>query len=200
MESPFSKNPYHLCFIRSFTKSHEMLIFLGQNQFGDKKKEELAEAGSCSSSSGEGYDLKSSNPHKYECKAAYELSRHGSFECKSSSYAEYAYEKRQLVERQLSELPLQEFKCSPPSGVKRQSDNQQMVRPPSYTSDVASVSAVSENQMTSQVTSPSIPEPPPPPKAIAPVPTNQTGILRSQAAPTTPGTMKKRVQIQEISV
>lgn len=75
-----------------------------------------------------------------------------------------------------------------------------MVRPPSYTSDVASVSAVSESQMTSQVTSPSIPEPPPPPKAIAPVPPNQTGILRNQTAPTTPGTMKKRVQIQEISV
>lgn len=71
-----------------------------------------------------------------------------------------------------------------------------MVRPPSYTSDVASVSAVSE----AQVTSPSIPEPPPPPKAQAPVPANQTGILRSQAIPNTPGTMKKRVQIQEISV
>lgn len=170
-------------------------MFLGRNQFGDKKKEELAEAGSCSSSSGEGYDVKSSNPHKYECKAAYELSRVGSFECKSS-YAEFAYEKRQLVERQLSELPLQEFKCSPPSGVKRQTDPQ-MVRPPSYNSDVASVSAISE---TTHVTSPTIPEPPPPPKAVAPVPPNQTGILRSQTAPTTPGTMKKRVQIQEISV
>lgn len=180
-----------------------MIWILGRNQFGDKKKEELVEAGSCSSSSGEGYDLKSSNPHKYECKAAYELSRHGSFECSKSSYAEYAYEKHQLVERQLSELPLQEFKCSPPSGVKRQSE--QIIRPPSYTSDVASVSAVSDTQMTSshmtsQVTSPSIPEPPPPPKAVAPIPANQSGILRSQTVPTTPGTMKKRVQIQEISV
>lgn len=165
----------------------------------------MVEAGSCSSSSGEGYDLKSSNPRKYECKTAYELSRHGSFDCSKSSYAEYAYEKHQLVERQLSELPLQEFKCSPPSGVKRQSE--QIVRPPSYTSDVASVSAVnsdtqmtSSHCMTSQVTSPCIPEPPPPPKAIAPISANQSGILRSQAAPVTPGTMKKRVQIQEISV
>lgn len=64
--------------------------------------------------------------------------------------------------------------------------------------DVASVSAVSGETQT--VTSPSIPEPPPPPKAQAPVGANQTGILRSQTAPTTPGTMKKRVQIQEISV
>lgn len=44
------------------------------------------------------------------------------------------------------------------------------------------------------LTSPSIPEPPPPPKNLPP---NQSGILRT---PQTPSTMKKRVQIQEISV
>lgn len=43
--------------------------------------------------------------------------------------------------------------------------------------------------------SPDIPEPPPPPKSLAPF-----GILRNQSGPTTPGSSKKRVQIQEISV
>lgn len=184
----------------------------GRNSFGDKKKEELAEAGSCSSSSGETYEAKSMSQQfdsrKYDCKSPYELSRVGSFECKSSNFeckssnfecksssfgGEYSYEKRSLAETQLSELPLQEFKSSPPSGVKRIEG--QLVRPPSYTSDVTN-----ENNDEQTVTSPSIPEPPPPPKTQPPSGNNQPGILRSQTAPTTPGTMKKRVQIQEISV
>lgn len=80
------------------------------------------------------------------------------------------------------ELPLQELKSSPPSGARRGSNC-----PPLY-SDPPEV-----------VTSPSIPEPPPPPKAQPPQ-CNQTGILRPQGCPQTPSTMKKRVQIQEISV
>lgn len=46
--------------------------------------------------------------------------------------------------------------------------------------------------------SPGIPEPPPPPRSM--VPYQQPGILRQQGGSTTPGTAKKRVQIQEISV
>jgi hypothetical protein len=45
--------------------------------------------------------------------------------------------------------------------------------------------------------SPGIPDPPPPPRHVS---TFQGGILRQQGGPATPGTAKKRVQIQEISV
>ncbi|KAH0821697.1 hypothetical protein GEV33_000567 [Tenebrio molitor] len=91
---------------------------------------------------------------------------------------------------QMTELPLQEFKSSPPPA-KRHDPN-----PQSYPPDVTST-----NQEKPPVTSPSIPEPPPPPKGQPPpAGCNQTGILRPHGAPTTPGTMKKRVQIQEISV
>lgn len=79
------------------------------------------------------------------------------------------------------ELPLEEFKSSPPS-VSRRSSN----CPPVYCNPP-------------EVTSPSIPDPPPPPKAQPPQ-GNQSGILRQQGCPQTPNTMKKRVQIQEISV
>lgn len=79
------------------------------------------------------------------------------------------------------DLPLQEFKSSPPSGARRSSNC-----PPIYCDPP-------------EVTSPSIPEPPPPPKAQPPQ-CNQSGILRQQGCPQTPSTMKKRVQIQEISV
>lgn len=188
----------------------------GRSSFGDKKKEELVEAGSCSSSSGEAYESKNMNlqmqydstSRKYDKydKGSYELSRMGSFKCESSNFSEckssnfvgvseYSYEKRPL-EQQLSELPLQEFKSSPPGGVKRLDG--QIVRPPSYSSDIPGNESCSDGKK--EATSPCIPEPPPPPKGHAPTSCNQTGILRSQTAPTTPGTMKKRVQIQEISV
>lgn len=91
------------------------------------------------------------------------------------------------------ELPLKEFKSSP--GVSPSKRNC-TAPPPGYT-------AVTK--------SPSIPEPPPPPKGTIPTetplvsaspgqqqqPCNQSGILRQQGST---GTMKKRVQIQEISV
>lgn len=48
------------------------------------------------------------------------------------------------------------------------------------------------------IASPSIPEPPPPPKAVPPSQA-AAGILRP-STPSTPSLMKKRVQIQEISV
>ncbi|CAH1368932.1 neuroligin-1 [Tenebrio molitor] len=155
-----------------------------------KKKEELAEAGSCSSSSGENYDKAfESRQISYECggKSPYDISR-GTYKAMANYAGEYSCDKR--MAEQMTELPLQEFKSSPPPA-KRHDPN-----PQSYPPDVTST-----NQEKPPVTSPSIPEPPPPPKGQPPpAGCNQTGILRPHGAPTTPGTMKKRVQIQEISV
>ncbi|KYB27420.1 neuroligin-1 [Tribolium castaneum] len=164
-----------------------IVIFAGiyhqRDRSKNKKKEELAEAGSCSSSSGENYDKAfESRQISYECggKSPYEISR-GSF--KTSYGGEFSCDKR--LEVQMTELPLQEFNSSPPPAKRIES----------YPPDVTST-----NQEKPPVTSPGIPEPPPPPKGQPPAACNQTGILRAQGAPTTPGTMKKRVQIQEISV
>lgn len=178
-----------------------ILIFAGiyhqrdRGKNDKKKKEELAEAGSCSSSSGEAYDGKSfeSSRMNYEaCRASYEMAK---AECKSMAnyIGEYSCEKKGLENVQLTELPLQEFSSSPHSAMKR-AENSRSFQPPDVTSTTGQ-----ENRM---VTSPSIPEPPPPPKNQPPVASvcNQTGILRPQGVPTTPGTAKKRVQIQEISV
>lgn len=175
-----------------------ILIFAGiyhqrdKGKSKKKKKEELAEAGSCSSSSGEAYETKASFEARqsgYEtCKNKYEFARRSSFECKTMSnyIGEYSCEKRSLSE--MTELPLQEFQSSP-TPLKR-------LDPPSYPPDVTTT-----NNQEKKVTSPSIPDPPPPPKNQPPVTLcNQTGILRSHTGPSTPGTMKKRVQIQEISV
>lgn len=135
-----------------------------------KKKEEMAEAGSCSSSSGENYEK------------AFE-SRQMAYECDVSRTFKPNYVGEYSCDVQMTELPLQEFKSSPPPAKRIES----------YPPDVT-------NLEKPPVTSPSIPEPPPPPKGQPPAQCNQTGILRVQGAPTTPGTMKKRVQIQEISV
>lgn len=121
----------------------------------EKEKEELAEVNSSSSSSGDA-----------EAKQA--LVESMSSHCMTSSST-------------MVDLPLQEFKSSPPSGARRSSNC-----PPSYCNPP-------------EVKSPSIPDPPPPPKAQPPL-CNQSGILRQQGCPQTPSTMKKRVQIQEISV
>lgn len=177
-----------------------ILIFAGiyhqrdKGKSKKKKKEELADAGSCSSSSGEAYETKVSYETRQGTFDAYknpcELSRRNSFECKSMSnyIGEFSCEKRSLTE--MTELPLQEFQSSP-TPIKR-------LNPPSYPPDVTTTSSQPENQSES---SPNIPEPPPPPKSQPPVTLcNQTGILRSHSGPATPGTMKKRVQIQEISV
>lgn len=125
-----------------------------------KKKEELAEVNSCSSSSGD-----------IETKQALPESNSGG--CST-----------------IVELPLQEFKSSPPSGAKRMLNCTSNL-PPGYCMD--------PQESSDTLTSPSIPEPPPPPKAQPPLMCN-TGILRQQGCPQTPSQMKKRVQIQEISV
>ncbi|KAF5289026.1 hypothetical protein FQA39_LY03905 [Lamprigera yunnana] len=159
-----------------------------------KKKEELAEAGSCSSSSGENYDSKSSmyEPHRIgydSCKTSCELSRTASFERKVTPnfIGEYSYEKQSLHDSKRTELSLQEFKSSPPPGIRR---TDLPISPPSYSND----------EQSENIISPTIPEPPPPPKHQPPSSNSQIGILRPHGVPTTPGTMKKRVQIQEISV
>lgn len=125
-----------------------------------KKKEELVDGNSCSSSSG---DAEIKHP----------LTETNIGGCST-----------------VVELPLQEFKSSPPSGSKRMT-NCTTNLPPGYCSNPSESSAT--------LTSPSIPEPPPPPKAQPPLMCN-TGILRQQGCPQTPSQMKKRVQIQEISV
>ncbi|PSN54244.1 hypothetical protein C0J52_09242 [Blattella germanica] len=145
--------------------------------FGDKKKEELAEAGSCSSSSGDG--------HHFESKHA--LVDHvvlsGSHPSATSAAS--------------VELPLQEFKTSPTNR-----PNCTSVQPPGYNNPEQAPEA--QETEAPPLTSPSIPDPPPPPKNQPPSQCNQIGasggILRQQGCPQTPGTMKKRVQIQEISV
>lgn len=110
----------------------------------------------------------------------------GEGSCSSSSDVENKHALAESIQQHMVEL--QEFKCSPPSGSRGL--NCAPVFPPGYLPD-------------DSVLSPSIPEPPPPPKAQAPatatVAANQAGILRAPT-PQTPNTMKKRVQIQEISV
>lgn len=183
-----------------------ILIFAGiyhqrdKSKCKKKKKKDLAETGSCSSSSAEAYESKSSfDPHQsnYEYKHPYKLSQGNTFECKSMTnfIGEYSCEKRGFPDEHMPELPLQQFKSSPPpAGGKRVDIIHDTYNPPDVTTT---------SQQDVIVTSPSIPEPPPPPKNQPPAPLcggNQSGILRSHPGPTTPGTMKKRVQIQEISV
>lgn len=184
-----------------------ILIFAGiyhqrdKSKCKKKKKKDMAETGSCSSSSAEAYENKSSfDPHQsnYEYKHPYKLSQGNTFECKTMSnfIGEYSCEKRGFPEEQMPELALQQFKSSPPpAGGKRVDIIHDTYHPPDVTT--------TNQQHQDIINSPSIPEPPPPPKNQPPAPLcvgNQSGILRSHPGPTTPGTMKKRVQIQEISV
>lgn len=114
----------------------------------------------------------------------------------SSSIEEFKHALSESMNPSVStmvDLPLQEFKCSPPSGTRRTSSGNLTGReicPPEYES--------------TDLTSPSIPEPPPPPKNHPPQGcqgNNSSSILRQQNCPQTPpNLMKKRVQIQEISV
>lgn len=144
----------------------------GQGSFGDKKKEEIVEIGSCSSSSGDAET-------KQVLTAVSPMPGH-----QKLSAAESAME-----------ISLQEFKSSPPSGVKKPNCTSQL--PPSYDPppDPIKIHRLSGPILSS----PSIPEPPPPPKNQPPL-LLSGGILRQQGTPQTPGCSKKRVQIQEISV
>lgn len=148
-----------------------------RSHFSDKKKEELAEVGSCSSSSGDGH----------QCESKHALVDHVVLSTSRPSACAAAIE-----------LPLQEFKTSPTSGINCTSAVQ---KPPSY---VPSDNPEKQNTQSPHLNSPSIPHPPPPPRTLPPSQCNQIGasggILRQQGCPQTPGSMKKRVQIQEISV
>ena len=161
--------------------------------FGDKKKEELAEAGSCSSSSGDGHHFESKHALvDHVVLAASQQHLHPS----ASAAA--------------IELPLQEFRSSPTSSTKTRPNCISAVQqPPIYTPSENTEAPVEEQETQSpplspRQSSPPIPDPPPPPKTLPPPTCNQisssVGILRQQGCPQTPGTMKKRVQIQEISV
>lgn len=112
---------------------------------------------------------------------------------RTSFMGEYTLEnKPSLADIQMTELTLQEFTSSPPPA--KRMDGHSHSRPPDLTSTTQVV--------RHYIVSPSELEPPPPPKGQVLVASsnNQTGILRPHGAPVTPGTMKKRVQIQEISV
>ncbi|XP_071861376.1 neuroligin-1 [Bombus fervidus] len=167
--------------------------------FGDKKKEELLEAG-CSGievSSGKQrlsslnlMDSPSSSPPPHKAKLAQEL-----------------------------ELQLQEFQCSPPPGggkrvleppLYSRSPCVQRTRTPSPCVDATTARMDDDDDddddgdddgdssSDDNDDDENLPEPPPPPKAPAPnVSLSCPGILRQ---PGTPGSAKKRVQIQEISV
>ncbi|CAK9806527.1 nlg-1 [Anthophora quadrimaculata] len=160
--------------------------------FGDKKKEELLEAG-CSGievSSGKQrlstlnlMDSPSSSPPSHKGKLAQEL-----------------------------ELQLQEFQCSPPPGggkrileppLYSRSPCVQRTRTPSPCVDATTARMDDDDDDDGDSSSDdnddeNLPEPPPPPKAPAPnVSLSCPGILRQ---PGTPASAKKRVQIQEISV
>ncbi|XP_076244904.1 neuroligin-4, X-linked isoform X2 [Calliopsis andreniformis] len=157
--------------------------------FGDKKKEELLEAG-CSGIEMSGkqrlsslnlMDSPSASPPPHKGKLAQEL-----------------------------ELQLQEFQCSPPPG-----GGKRILEPPLYTRSPCVQRTRTPSPCVDATTArmdddddgdssdddnddDNLPEPPPPPKAPAPnVGLTCPGILRQ---PGTPGSAKKRVQIQEISV
>lgn len=142
-------------------------------------------AGSCSSSSAEAYD-KSFESQQRMLSLDFKKTHQTSF-----GDRDYKCDKRSLADIQMTELPIQEFSCSPPPA-KRPDVNYH-----NYPPDVTSTT-----QDKQSLVSPSNLEPPPPPRGQPPCTgaNNQTGILRGQGVPVTPGTMKKRVQIQEISV
>ncbi|XP_046412715.1 neuroligin-1-like isoform X2 [Neodiprion fabricii] len=140
--------------------------------FGDKKKEELLEAGCSGIDEASGKqrlaldlpDSPPSSPPPHKAKLAQEL-----------------------------ELQLQEFQCSPPPG-----GGKRISEPPSYSRSPCTPRAHTPQCVNDDDDDDALPEPPPPPKAPAPnLGVSGSGILRQ---PGTPGSAKKRVQIQEISV
>ncbi|GLH02501.1 Neuroligin-1 [Gryllus bimaculatus] len=167
----------------------------GGSGFGSKKKDELAEAGSCSSSSGDG--------HHFEAKHALLVDH-----LPLSASQQHLHRGGGTVE-----LPIQEFKASPTAALKRQllqaqqqaqQEQHQQQQQQQQQQFVNPGPSPRGSPPPTRLTSPSIPDPPPPPKHQPPTLCNQAGasggILRQQGCPQTPGTMKKRVQIQEISV
>ncbi|KAK0163026.1 hypothetical protein PV327_006740 [Microctonus hyperodae] len=161
-----------------------------------KKKERLLEAG-CS-----GIDTLS---------VSGKLSRLSSFILTDSSISSSSPPSHKHKLAQELELQLQEFQCSPPPGGGKRmsldppsyafskSPGAKRSRTPSPCVDVAAennkLEAHDRGIIDDEDEDEYVPDPPPPPKA--PAPNVCPGILRQ---PGTPGSAKKRVQIQEISV
>jgi hypothetical protein len=210
-----------------------------------KKKEELTEAENLNSSSSpslERYQHKSSRKSSLQSVSG---AGFGEYSCYDEKLR--CKEKRALVDLCTVELPMQEFKYSPPCGSTNSSirrsitpenfnnKHQMMDRhssqegfsmlPPSYAPQINGSNnlvtyrsiIIPKAELCNQATqadsppqvhdasttvddddqelSPDIPDAPPPPRSSF-----QSGILRQGNGPATPGTTKKRVQIQEISV
>lgn len=148
--------------------------------------------GNCSSAPdmyGKSYEAHHMLP--YDCAKSPYLNRGNS--CKSLHYIDdYTCEKKIFADVQMTELPLQQFNSSP---VKRPPEV--VISSQSTSCQPPDITTVSNTCVASQTTDPDehVNDKP---KTVTVC--NQTGILRPHGAPTTPGTMKKRVQIQEISV
>lgn len=211
-----------------------------------RKKEELTEAENLNSSSSpsiERYQQKGSRKSSLQSVSG---TGFGEYSCYDEKLR--CKEKRALVDLCTVDLPMQDFKYSPPSGsttgsirrsispenfannkhatIEHQSAHEGFTMlPPTYAPQlngsnnlvtyrsIVLPKAELCNQATQadsppavldastivdehdQELSPDIPDAPPPPRSSF-----QSGILRQGSAPTTPGTSKKRVQIQEISV
>ncbi|XP_044750776.1 neuroligin-1-like [Coccinella septempunctata] len=176
-----------------------ILIFAGiyhQRDRGkkeQKKKEEQAEAGSCSSSA-EMYSKSYETRHmsSYDCGKSPYLPRGNSCKSLHNYIDDYACEKKIFADVQMTELPLQQFNSSP---IKRPPEV--VISTQSTSCQPPDITTVSNTCVASQTNDPDE-DKPSQPKTVSVC--NQTGILRPHGAPTTPGTMKKRVQIQEISV
>ncbi|XP_014610613.1 PREDICTED: neuroligin-1-like [Polistes canadensis] len=180
----------------------------GLSSFGDKKKEELLEAG-CS-----GIEIGGSGVVVGGSANKQRLSSMNLIDSPGSSPQGH---KAKLVQE--LELQLQEFQCSPPPG-----GGKRILEPPSYSRNPcvqrtrtpspcidATIARMqdddhmidsgvldSDDDDDDDDDNEDLPEPPPPPKAPAPnIGLACPGILRQ---PGTPGSAKKRVQIQEISV
>lgn len=212
-----------------------------------KKKEELTEAENLNSSSSpslERYQQKGSRKSSLQSVSG---AGFGEYSCYDEKLR--CKEKRALVDLCTVELPMQEFKYSPPCGsttgsIRRSitpenynnkhsmmdhhssQDAFTSMLPPSYAPQINgsnnlvtyrsiiipkaelcnqatqadsppnvhdASTAVEENDQ--ELSSDDVPEAPPPPRSSF-----QSGILRQGSGPATPGTTKKRVQIQEISV
>lgn len=163
-----------------------------------KKKERLLEAG-CSASE----TLSTSG--KLSRLSSFVLTDHSSISSSPPS-------NKQKLAQEL-ELQLQEFQCSPPPGggkrlsldppsyIINKSPGAKRSRTPSPCVDVAAQNNQLQphdrgiEELEDDLDDEFLPDPPPPPKA--PAPNICPGILRQ---PGTPGSAKKRVQIQEISV
>lgn len=214
-----------------------------------RKKEELTEAENFNSSSSPSIDRYQQKSSRKSSLASVSGAGFGEYSCYDEKLR--CKEKRALVDLCTVELPMQDFKHSPPCGSTTGSirrsitpdnfnskhsmmDHQHQAQegftmlPPGYASQHNGSNnlvtyrsiIIPKTELCNQATqadsptrlhdasttidendqelNPDIPDPPPPPSRSSF--STQSGILRQGSAPATPGTAKKRVQIQEISV